>query len=194
MSQVDKLVSACHFASVKHVNQRRKNKSKDPYINHPIEVMNILVKHGVVDVDTLCAAVLHDTVEDTGTTLEELESTFGEEVTKIVMECTDDKSLGKIDRKKLQIEHAHHISDKGKLVKLADKLSNIGNLVADPPEKWTKDEIMGYARWGYKVCEGLFGVSDSLDQTAKNLFAQFEIQSVTEDELNYYYSLIAHKP
>jgi guanosine-3',5'-bis(diphosphate) 3'-pyrophosphohydrolase len=192
---IGKLTRACHFAAVKHRTQKRKNKAKDPYINHPLEVMDILAKHGINDIDTLCGAVLHDTVEDTGTTPAELIELFGQEVCTIVLECSDDKSLGKVDRKKNQIEHAKHISDKGKLVKLADKFSNINSMLTDAPEKWTPDEKIGYVRWGYRVCEGIFGVpgGEALDRSVREMFANFNVSSVTEEELEFYYSLIAHK-
>ena len=91
------------FASYKHRDQRRKGKGKIPYINHPIEVANILVKAGVKDYDVLAAALLHDTVEDTDTTEEELEKKFGSKIKNIVVECSDNKALDKAQRKKYQI-------------------------------------------------------------------------------------------
>jgi (p)ppGpp synthase/HD superfamily hydrolase len=181
---------ALEFATEKHKDQKRKNKSRDAYIVHPVEVMNILKDCGVTDTATLCAALLHDTVEDTGTTSEELVENFGQDVCTIVLECTDDKSLAKVDRKKAQIEHAKHISDKGKLVKLADKLSNIGSLTNDPPARWSEEVVTGYVRWGFAVCEGLFGVNDKLDEKMKAVFQQFGVTSVTQEQLEYYYSII----
>jgi guanosine-3',5'-bis(diphosphate) 3'-pyrophosphohydrolase len=133
---------ALEFATDKHKLQKRKNKARDPYIVHPIEVMEMLRSSGVVDTATLCGALLHDTVEDTGTTAQELTDTFGQEICSIVLECSDDKSLNKVQRKRLQIEHAQHISDKARLVKLADKLSNVSGLSYDPPAKWTPEEII----------------------------------------------------
>lgn len=116
---------AVAFAADKHRNQRRKDAEASPYINHPIALANVLANEGgVEDVTVLCAAVLHDTIEDTETTSEELQAIFGPKVASVVMEVTDDKSLEKSLRKQKQVEHAPHISTEGKLVKLADKISN----------------------------------------------------------------------
>ncbi len=187
---MSKLGEAIAYAAVQHVNQVRKNTAKDPYIVHPIEVMNILRECGVTDIDTLCGAVLHDTVEDTGSKPEDIEKLFGPEVRRIVMGCSDDKSLDKVKRKQLQIEHAEHISNQAKLVKLADKLSNIKNLLTDPPSKWNKDEIIGYVRWGFTVCNKLYGQNEALDKRMQQVFADFGVNSVSEEELNTYYGLI----
>lgn len=189
---MDILAEACHFASEKHRNQRRKNTNKDPYINHPLEVFKVLAKHGVTDVPTLSGGVLHDTVEDTSTTPDELVQKFGSEICQIVLECSDDKSLDKVTRKKVQIEHAKHISDKAKLVKLADKYSNINGLLADPPAKWSEGEITGYVRWGYCVCNNLYGVKggELLDKLLQELFQKFNVSEVTNEQLEEYYSLI----
>ena len=122
---VKKYTKCLNFAAIKHRDQRRKDPQKTPYINHPIGVANILSEEGdVTDLTTLMAAVLHDTVEDTDTTFEEIEENFGAEIRKIVEEVTDDKKLPKMERKQLQIEHAKHASPKAKVVKLADKLYN----------------------------------------------------------------------
>lgn len=184
------LDSAIVFATGKHDGQTRKNAAKDPYIVHPIEVMTILKNCGVADVHVLCGAVLHDTVEDTETTAEELRQLFGEEICQIVLDCSDDKSLSKVDRKRLQISHAEHISDKPKLVKLADKLSNISNLKSDPPAKWSPEVIFGYVQWGFAVCQHLYGVNEQLDNEMKSVFDSFGITSVTNDDLEEYYRLL----
>lgn len=129
----NKILEATNFAAEKHRNQRRKNVEKTPYIGHPIEVATLLTRGGVNDESVLIAALLHDTIEDTETTIEEITEKFGEDVAHIVMECTDDKSMDKVSRKKFQIVHAANISVQGKLVKLADKLSNLGDLFRNPP-------------------------------------------------------------
>ena len=186
------VVEATYFAALKHASQRRKNTAKDPYINHPIEVARTLTECGVTDVATLCGAVLHDTVEDTGATPAELTQLFGSEICSIVLECSDDKLLDKVSRKRLQIEHAQHISDKARLVKLADKYSNISGLLTDPPSFWSKDEITGYVRWGFAVCQHLYGVNDSLDKLMQGVFESHCVTSVSEAELEQYYSLICN--
>src|SRR5579883_3142358 len=103
MSNITLLLKTVAFAAEKHVNQRRKNATKSPYINHPIGVANILSEAGVTDLVTLQGALLHDTVEDTNTTFEEIERTFGKEVCNVVRDVTDDKSLPKEQRKMLQV-------------------------------------------------------------------------------------------
>ena len=128
------LLSATAFAAEKHRSQRRKGADASPYINHPIALANVLANEGdIFDVPTIAAALLHDTVEDTDTTADELRRHFGDEITAIVLEVTDDKSLPKADRKRLQIEHAPHLSTRARLVKLADKLCNLRDIRCTPP-------------------------------------------------------------
>jgi guanosine-3',5'-bis(diphosphate) 3'-pyrophosphohydrolase len=184
------VVAAVHFACQKHASQRRKNAAKDPYINHPVEVMHILSECGIEDAATLCAAVLHDTLEDTNATKEEVIENFGQEVYDIVMDCSDDKSLGKIERKRQQIIHAAHVSPKAKLVKLADKYSNIAGLLTDPPAKWSPEIVLGYVRWGFLVCQNLYGENEMLDKRMQDLFAKFGVLSVSEEEIEGYYALL----
>ncbi|VDN85034.1 unnamed protein product, partial [Brugia pahangi] len=127
------VVKACNFAAERHRLQRRKDALQTPYINHPIGVANILSSEvGVTDSTTIAAALLHDTVEDTSTTFQEISSLFGEEV-QIVQECTDDKSLPASVRKQLQIENAAKHSHKAKLIHLADKLYNLRDLERETP-------------------------------------------------------------
>ncbi|HEU4748773.1 MAG TPA: HD domain-containing protein, partial [Gemmatimonadaceae bacterium] len=119
-------MKAIEFASCKHSMQRRKDKDASPYINHPIAVAHLLADTGgVTDLVTLMAAVLHDTIEDTKTTAEELEARFGRTVRKVVEELTDDKSLDKAVRKQQQIDHAPKISREAKAIKLGDKIANV---------------------------------------------------------------------
>jgi guanosine-3',5'-bis(diphosphate) 3'-pyrophosphohydrolase len=125
------LLRALAFAADRHRGQRRKDVDASPYINHPIAVAQALAEiGGVVDAATLVAALLHDTVEDTDTTLDEIEAWFGAEVRGLVAEVTDDKSLPKQRRKELQVEHAPHRSPKARLVKIADKLANLRDVAA----------------------------------------------------------------
>lgn len=129
-----KLLQAISFAADKHRNQRRKDQDASPYINHPIAVATVLASEGNVDDElVLLGAILHDTVEDTETTFEELEVLFGAEAMNVVREVTDDKSLPKATRKELQIEHAAHASDQAKQVKIADKICNIRDIIKSPP-------------------------------------------------------------
>jgi len=159
------LLEALRFSAEKHRNQRRKDNEKSPYINHPIEVTQLLWEvGGVRDVDVLLAAILHDTVEDTETRPEEISGRFGENVLSLVMEVTDDKSLPKQERKRLQIEHALHKSDGAKLIKLADKSCNVRNLVTMPPADWSLERRQEYLLWSEKVVAGLRGTNAALEE------------------------------
>ena len=180
---ISKLVHAIHFSAVAHRNQRRKDSDKTPYINHPIEVMHILSEAGITDIDTLCAAVLHDTIEDTGVSYEQLCNEFGTSVACIVSECSDDKSLPKEVRKQEQIKHAAHVSNQAKLVKSADKLSNLCGLDINPPTKWSQEEINGYFTWSYAVWLSLRGCNKNLDNQLEKLFSSKELLTITPEEL-----------
>src|SRR5512134_20524 len=131
------LLKALRFSAEKHVDQRRKDARSSPYINHPIQVVETLWRVGKVrDVTLLVAAILHDTIEDTATTPEEIRDEFGEEVLALVLEVTDDKSLPKQVRKQLQVETASHKTGNAKLLKLADKICNVHDVVKSPPSVW----------------------------------------------------------
>ncbi|MEP6925086.1 MAG: HD domain-containing protein [Pyrinomonadaceae bacterium] len=152
MNDLAKLLQAVKFAADKHRNQRRKGTHEVPYINHPLEVCEQLVRVGKVnDLNVLLAAVLHDTVEDTDTKPEEIEAMFGRRVREIVAEVTDDKSLPKAERKEKQVEHAPHLSVEAKQVKLSDKISNIREIGNDPPADWSKKRKLEYLAWGERV-------------------------------------------
>ena len=166
-------VKAVAFAADKHRNQRRKDAEASPYINHPIALANVLANEGGVDdVTVLCAAVLHDTIEDTETTPEELQAIFGPKVASVVMEVTDDKSLEKSVRKQRQVEHAPHISTEAKLVKLADKISNLRDILASPPAHWSAERKQAYFEWAARVVAGLRGVHPGLESVFDGLYAR----------------------
>ena len=152
------LVRALAFAAGKHRDQRRKDLEASPYINHPIALTNVLVNEGgLSDAATLCAAILHDTIEDTETTPDELSVTFGDEITGIVMEVTDDKTQPKEARKKAQIDHAPHLSVKAIAVKLADKICNLRDITQSPPAGWSQERRQQYFDWAWRVIDGLRG-------------------------------------
>ena len=162
---MNRLLDALAFAAHKHRNQRRKDAEASPYINHPIALANVLANEGGVDDDiVLAAAILHDTIEDTETTADELLSRFGDAITAIVLEVTDDKDLPKAERKRLQVEHAPHISHGAKLVKLADKICNLRDMAASPPAKWTLERKQAYFDWAKAVVDGLRGAHPVLEQ------------------------------
>lgn len=167
------IVKAVAFAADKHRNQRRKDAEALPYINHPIALANVLANEGgVEDVTVLCAAVLHDTIEDTETTSEELQAIFGPKVASVVMEVTDDKSLEKSVRKQRQVEHAPHISTEAKLVKLADKICNLRDIIASPPADWSAERKQAYFEWAARVVAGLRGVHAELESVFDGLYAR----------------------
>ena len=162
--QTGLLLEALHFSADKHRNQRRKDQAQSPYINHPIEVARVLWKVGNVrDVDVLTAAVLHDTIEDTKTSPQEIADTFGEAVLALVVEVTDDKSLPKAERKRLQIENAAHKSTGAKLIKLVDKTCNVRDIVSSPPADWSLERRREYLIWTERVVAGLRGVNEALE-------------------------------
>jgi guanosine-3',5'-bis(diphosphate) 3'-pyrophosphohydrolase len=167
------LLQAVAFAADKHRNHRRKDAEASPYINHPIALAHVLANEGgVQDVTVLCAAVLHDTIEDTETTADELRAVFGDQVASVVLEVTDDKLLGKAVRKQLQIEHAPHCSPQAKLVKLANKISNVRNILASPPADWFAERKQAYFDWAADVVAGLRGVHPGLEAVFDGLYAR----------------------
>lgn len=160
-----RLISAIAFAAHKHRDQRRKDAAASPYINHPIGLANVLANEGgITDETVLIAAVLHDTVEDTQTTEQELHDLFGRDIARIVLEVTDDKSLPKAERKRLQIEHAGAISSRAKLVKLADKICNLRDLAESPPADWSLERKREYFEWAKSVVNALRGAHPGLEQ------------------------------
>jgi guanosine-3',5'-bis(diphosphate) 3'-pyrophosphohydrolase len=164
MDDVARLIKAADFAAFKHRRQRRKDAEASPYINHPLALARVLkLEAGVAELDVLVAAILHDTVEDTETTVEELEREFGHAVAAIVAEVTDDKDLPKPDRKRLQVEHAPHISHQAKLVKLADKICNLRDVLEAPPSHWPMERRRAYFEWAKAVIDGLRGVHPGLE-------------------------------
>jgi guanosine-3',5'-bis(diphosphate) 3'-pyrophosphohydrolase len=157
------ILKAVAFAAEKHRNQRRKDPEASPYINHPIALANLLAAQGVTQPEVLCAALLHDTIEDTETTPDELEAHFGARIAAIVLEVTDDKNLPKAERKQHQIEHAPHASTEAKLVKLADKICNLSDILTSPPEGWPLERQQEYFDWASRVIDGVRGVHAGLE-------------------------------
>jgi len=159
------ILRALAFAAHKHRDQRRKDPQASPYINHPIAVANVLRNEvRIEDVDVLCAAILHDTLEDTETTPEELAREFGSAIRDIVLEVTDDTRLPRLERKHLQVLHAPGLSRAAKLVKLADKICNLRDIAAHPPPNWDLARQQQYFDWARQVVNGLRGVHPWLEQ------------------------------
>ena len=168
-----RLLHALDFAAKKHRDQRRKNAEASPYINHPIAVAAVLAgEGGVSDETTLLAAALHDTVEDTQTTFEELERHFGLDVSGLVRELTDDKSRPKDERKHLQVQHARQSSAQAKAIKIADKVCNIRDITECPPAGWGLERRLEYLVWSEQVVAGCRGVNPRLDQVFDQALAR----------------------
>lgn len=167
------LLRALAFAAQKHRDQRRKDAGRSPYINHPIALADLLANEaGIFDIEVLCGALLHDTVEDTETTPEELERHFGSAITLIVMDVTDDKRLPKAERKRRQVEHAPHANGKAKLVKLADKICNLRDILQSPPADWTLERRQDYFDWAKQVVDGIRGTHPGLESLFDQVYAQ----------------------
>jgi guanosine-3',5'-bis(diphosphate) 3'-pyrophosphohydrolase len=158
------LLSAVKFAADRHRGQRRKDADASPYINHPIAVAETLWNVGHVrDINTIVAAILHDTLEDTDATAEEIAGLFGQEILSVVQEVTDDKSLPKAERKRLQIVNAPHKSVAAKQIKLADKMNNIRDITNAPPADWPARRKLEYLDWAQQVSAGLRGANSGLE-------------------------------
>jgi GTP diphosphokinase / guanosine-3',5'-bis(diphosphate) 3'-diphosphatase len=158
-------LTALNFSAGKHRHQRRKDTAASPYINHPIEVAHILwTIGGVYDEMTIIAAILHDTIEDTDTTPEEIRQSFGDDVLGLVLEVSDDKSLPKPERKQKQIAHAPHLSWRAKQIKLADKICNVRDIAFAPPSHWPRQRRIDYLQWAGDVIDGLRGANEKLEK------------------------------
>jgi guanosine-3',5'-bis(diphosphate) 3'-pyrophosphohydrolase len=173
MSDHARLLQALHFSADKHRDQRRKDQGASPYINHPIEVATVLATiGGVSDLVTLMGAVLHDTIEDTDTTPEELERRFGHDVRVLVEEMTDDKRLPKEERKRLQVEHARAASHRCRLIKLGDKICNVRDVTHAPPAGWSMRRRREYLDWTEQVVAGCRGANAALEAHYDRLLAE----------------------
>lgn len=183
MSDVTRLLEAASFAARKHRDQRRRDAEASPYINHPLAVARVLAAEGgVTDEELLVAALLHDTVEDTQTTCEELEREFGPVVAGLVVEVTDDKDLPKTVRKELQVRHAPRASDVAKQLKIADKICNVRDIASSPPASWSTQRRSEYLDWAARVVEGCRGVNPRLDRLFDEALAEARSSMRKEQE------------
>ena len=173
MTDLGRLLDALNFAAQRHIHQRRKDALASPYINHPIALAHLLATTGgVTDLAVLQAAVLHDTLEDTETSEAELRAAFGDAVTDLVLEVTDDKALPKATRKALQIAHAPDKSAGAALVKLADKTCNLRDLIEAPPADWPLARRQEYFDWAKQVVDGLPRVNAAMLAAFEQAYAE----------------------
>jgi guanosine-3',5'-bis(diphosphate) 3'-pyrophosphohydrolase len=167
------LLKAAEFAAHKHRDQRRKNAAASPYINHPIAVANVLCNEGgITDPVILAAALLHDTLEDTETSYEELRGQFGDAITDVVVEVTDTKWLSKQSSKRLQVSKASHSSTQARAVKIADKICNLRDILGSPPKGWPLARKQAYFDWAKEVVDGVRGDYPELEQRFDALYRQ----------------------
>lgn len=159
-----RMAKAIDFAARAHTPQRRKGEAGEPYVNHLAEVA-LLVAEATqgADANLVIAAYLHDTIEDQGVKHEALVAEFGRDVADLVREVTDDKSLPKAERKRLQVEHARNTSPRAKHLKLADKISNLNSILSSPPADWSAERKREYFEWAAKVVAGCRGVNPWLE-------------------------------
>jgi len=196
MSDSSLLLKALEFAAVRHRSQFRKGLDKTPYINHPIQVAYVLaVDAGETDPVLLAASILHDVVEDTVDSVEErdelirtISCIFGEEILSLIMEVTDDKTLDKKERKRLQVVNASHKSVNARKLKIADKIMNIRDIEENPPADWQLQRISDYFDWAENVVSGLRGVNkkleDMFDECLASGRSKYGLQSVQKLKLN----------
>lgn len=163
-TDLTKLARAYTYAAQKHTHQVRKGEAREPYINHPSDVAYNVARIRPDDVNLICAAVLHDTIEDTDAEYDDILELFGEDVANLVAEVTDNKALPKAERKQAQIDSAPHKSDRAKILKLCDKASNLEAMAYSPPVSWDLDRRKSYLDWGVLVAAGLRGVDVAADR------------------------------
>jgi guanosine-3',5'-bis(diphosphate) 3'-pyrophosphohydrolase len=167
------VMQAANFAAERHRQQRRKDEDASPYINHPLNVANLLCEvGGINDTNIIAAALLHDTVEDTDTTPAQIAERFGAQVRDLVMEVSDDTQLVSVDRKRLQIDGAASLSHGAVLIKLADKTSNIRDIIDSPPRGWSIDRRRRYLDWAQAVIDGCRPANVALESLFRNTVAQ----------------------
>jgi guanosine-3',5'-bis(diphosphate) 3'-pyrophosphohydrolase len=164
LSPVRLVSEAAELAARRHNGMARKGRGNEPYINHLAEVANLLATAtSGDDAELVAAGWLHDTIEDTETTRAELAQKFSERVASMVQECTDDMNLPKAERRRLQIAHAPHKSSGAKLIKIADKISNIGARIHSDPSAEERDDLADYTNWAEQVVAGCRGGNAWLD-------------------------------
>ena len=176
MSEIEDMglvIRAAQFSAWKHRHQRRKGHAAEPYINHPLDVAHVLwFEGGVRDPVIIAASLLHDTIEDTQTSVGELQGEFGEEVAELVMEVTDEPSVHWQVRKKLQISRAKGASLAARQIKLADKICNLRSMIASAPKGWSVERVRNYFDWSKQVIDQLRGANPSLERRFDSIYAR----------------------
>lgn len=173
MSDAVLITRAVHYAAVHHKDQHRKGPDLEPYVNHLAEVAAyVAAADAAPDAEVIAAAYLHDTIEDTAVTHENLVHAFGRRIADIVAEVTDDKSLPKAERKRRQLEHAPHLSFEARLIKIADKTSNVRSVVHEAPKDWSRERMVEYVAWARSVVDAIRGTDARLEDTFDRISAE----------------------
>ena len=167
--EINTLLKAADFAADKHKMQRRKGYLRIPYINHPLKVALILTDAGESSIDLIISALLHDVLEDTPTTKNEIENIFGLNVLSIIIEVTDNMSLSEKERKAEQIIKAPGLSDSAKKIKIADKICNIRDIL-NYPIHWSRKRKLRYVEWSKQVVDCCCGVNQVLDEWFEEVY------------------------
>ncbi|MFM2136035.1 MAG: hypothetical protein RL021_1435 [Bacteroidota bacterium] len=167
-----RLLEAVGFAADKHRFQRRKDEHATPFINHPIKVACRLTAAGESDVILLMAALLHDTIEDTETTAEELAMKFGREVADLVLELTNDKHLSREEQRQQQLLRARHRSERARKIKLADKICNVYDILHHPPHGWSQAQKTEYILHAGQLVDLIRGTHPVLEHAFDELYRQ----------------------
>jgi len=157
------LMAAVDFAAQSHRDQRRKCETL-PYINHPVRVACLLAEvGGIDDLEVLQAGLLHDTIEDTTVTEEEIRARFGPRVAALVAEVSDDQDLPEGERKRIQRETVPTLSPGARAIRIADKISNVEDLTDHPPPDWGVDRKRAYLEFATGVVEACRGTNARLE-------------------------------
>ena len=174
-TDVTRLTQALAFAAEAHANQRRKGAAQEPYLNHLVEVLDLVTQAtGGDDVDLLIASLLHDVVEDTNVTEEELTESFGTRVAEIVQANSDDMSLPKDERRRKRIADMPRKAPDARIVKTADVISNIRAIVTSPPAGWTADRKLGYLDGCRQLIDAGRGANAALEKVFDQTVADAE--------------------
>lgn len=173
MNDSSLLLRAASFAADRHRDQRRKTSEEVPYVNHPFAVASVLCDEGgVTDPELLAAALLHDMIEETATTTDELREAFGARIARIVAEVTDDKRLSTSQRKKLQVQQAAQASRDAQQIKIADKLCNLRDIIASPPADWPLFRKHQYFEWAKEIVDQVRDSNPRLAELFDKAYAQ----------------------
>lgn len=174
---MQQIFKALQYASIKHKGQIRKGRDRAAYINHPIAVANTIINVGKIeDENTIIAALLHDVIEDTDTTEQDISEAFNSEIAQIVLEVSDDKHLSIEERKALQIKNAPHLSDEAKIIRVADKICNIRDVIDFPPITWNKKRKIIYLNWTRNIVDQIRNTNISLE----TLFDKYYTEGISK--------------